>query len=189
PLHDALPIYATPRRAELDTPRGDLVENRELELGLDLHALARRDELVVASERPDDRSSRCAAVEPLEPQPVREQVRNRRLQRIQPRQCVFANADQYVDAEPAAMEHARELLRELAATLVVEEALLELVEDQVQIAPRTIGGVRERIREIPPGSACRLDERRDRVPRPRREDDHLRLVLLPQPMRDAGAQH
>src|SRR5438034_9851894 len=90
--------HATPRRAELDTLRGDLVENCELELGLDLHALVRWDELVVASERPDDRSSRCAAVEPLEPQPVREQVRNRRLQRIQPRQCVFANADQYVDA-------------------------------------------------------------------------------------------
>src|SRR5204863_3305303 len=117
----------------------------------------------------------------------RKQARDRRLERVQARERVLAHADQHVDAKATALEHPRELLRELAAALVVQEQFLELVEDHIQVAAGAVGGVGERVGKVPSRAAGRLDERRYGIARPRRENDHFRLSLLPQPVRDACA--
>src|SRR5262249_43930126 len=125
------------------------------------------------------------AVEPFEPQPVREEARNRSLQRVETGERVLAHADQDVHAQAAALQDACELLCELAAAAVVQEELLELIEDHVEIAAGPIGGMGERAREVTAHPPRRVDERGDRVSPPTGEDQCLRLSLLPEPVRDA----
>jgi hypothetical protein len=175
--------------AKVDAPGSHLVENCLLELDLDLDALPRTDELVVLTDRPDDRGQAGCTIEPLEPQTVRQQVRDRGLQDVESRQRILTNPDQNVNSEPWAPDEVSELLGEAPTAPVVEEAFLELIEDEIEIAAGSICSIGERVDERISRSADRLDERRHRVSRPGREDDDLDISLFPQAMCDPGAQH
>src|SRR6266508_93803 len=176
------------RDAELDATRGHLIEDRILELELDLDAVGRLDELVITGDGPDDRSHSRGSIETLESQAVRQEIRNRRFERIEPRERVLAHADQDVDPETRTPEDLCKLFGEDAAAAVVEEALLELVEDQVEIAACTIRRVCKRVHERVSVPAHRFDQRRRRLARPGREDDDFGLLLPTKSVRHAGAQ-
>jgi hypothetical protein len=79
------------RLADVDASGGNLVQDRVHELRLDAHVLARQ--LVVAFDRPEDRGSRAFAVEVVEPQVVREEVRDLALERVELGQSVLAQAE------------------------------------------------------------------------------------------------
>ena len=84
-------------RAELDPADTDSVEDAFDEgiLGEDLVAL----QLVPATQRPDDRRASGRAVEPVESEHVREELRNVRLEAIEARQRVLAKREQHVDPQ------------------------------------------------------------------------------------------
>src|SRR5205085_12614517 len=90
-------------------------------------------ELVVALDRPEDRVAAAAPVEVVEAQVVREEARDPALEGVELRERVLAQAEQEVRTQAGVADRLRELLRERVA-LVVEEVLLELVEDDVDVA-------------------------------------------------------
>ena len=90
-------------------------------------------ELVVALDWSEDGRAGTATVEVVEPEVVREEVRYPALERIELRQRVFAQPEQEVRAETRLADCRGELAGERIA-LLVEEVLLELVEDDVDLA-------------------------------------------------------
>src|SRR6266566_9775686 len=72
--------------------------------------------------------------------------------------------------------------------MVVEEQLLELVEDQIEIATGVRCSVFQRIRKRTGAPSGRLDQGGNRISRPSREDDDLYALLLPEAVRDPRAQ-
>src|SRR4029079_18812238 len=115
----------------VDLARGDLVEHRLDQLGLDANLLA--GELVVALERPDDRLARAAPVEVIEPEVVREEVWYPPFEGVELGERILTQAEEEVRAEARFADRVRELVGE-GATLVVEEVLLKLVQDHVDVA-------------------------------------------------------
>src|SRR5207253_8778597 len=90
-------------------------------------------ELVVALDRPENRSASACAVEMVEPQVVPEEVRDAALERVEFRERVLAQAEEEVCPQPRLADRRREL-RGKRVVLVVEEVLLELVGDDVDVA-------------------------------------------------------
>ena len=93
-------------------PTLDVVEHRVDERGLDRDLLLAA-ELAVALERADDRRAAPLAVEPVEPELVREEAGDPRLEDVEPRERVLADAEQDVHgqarasrARPASLEQA-----------------------------------------------------------------------------------
>ncbi len=119
------------RAAEVDTPCGDLVEQRVDERRLGDVALAR--ELAVALERADDCLARRPAIEPLEPQHVGEDARQTVGERVELGERVIAQRDQHVHPESRTTQQLGERLTEPAVGAVMEEVLLELVEQEIRL--------------------------------------------------------
>src|SRR5207249_3737516 len=118
--------HAATRHAELDSAGRDLVEHVVDECRLDVNGFIDVDERVVTANRTDDRRLSCRTVEPVEPETVCEQVRNRGLQSVEPCERILANPDQHVDAQAGSPEDLRELLRKATPARVVEKQFLEL---------------------------------------------------------------
>ena len=200
-LHDELEVrrldppvgpFARDRAAALaahvDPAALHLVEDGLDERGLDRHRRAA--ELAVALDRPHDRLAAAAPVEVLEPQ-----VRDPRLERVELRERVLAQAEEEVRPQAGLADRRRELAREAGAGAVplVEEVLLELVEDDVDVAADRFRRGLQRLDERPPAlEADRLLDRLLRAPvgvaRPRREDDDRRVVDRAHRVRDRGAE-
>src|SRR5215212_10421626 len=115
---------------DVDLPRGDLIEECIDELRLDLDRLAAQ--LVVALDRPEDRGAAALRVEVVEPEVVGKEVGNAALERIELRESVLAQPQEDVRAQAGLADRCGKLVAKLV-TLVVEEVLLELVEDDVHI--------------------------------------------------------
>ena len=188
----------------------DLSEHGIDERRLDFDSLVGRGKLVVDAHGPDDRRAAGLAVESLEPQPVREQVRELRLEDVERRQRLLPQREQAVDAQTGPQQ-LRELPHEAVLVTddaVVDEVLLRLVEDQVEVKSELLrpGGevVCERsVTRRAPRTAeelglDRCSELGDHVSAPGAEDHDreltrpTRLDILPvelqQLVRDPGAQ-
>ena len=85
------------RGAEVDLARGSLVEHFLDERRLDLDRLA--GELVEALHGSHDRFSGGVAIEVVEPQVVREEVRNPALEAVELGECVVPQRDEDTDAK------------------------------------------------------------------------------------------
>src|SRR6266545_4417739 len=136
---------AASRNAELDPPYSHLVEHLVHQLRLDRDPIVWRNEGVVPLDRTEDGRLSGRSVEALEAQPIRKQIRNRSFQRVESGERVLAHSDQDIHAESGPLHHVRKLCSESSATGVIEEALLELIEDQVEIAARTSCGLCESV--------------------------------------------
>ncbi len=192
-----------------------LVEDGVDERRLDGHA--RPVLLVVALDRLQDRLARAVAVQVVEVQEVRVDVREPPAEEVaEPGVRVLANRDEEACAEVGALHARGELVGERILPLVpraVEEVLLELVEDHQQgaVGRRGRGGLDRALDVVArqPGalvlreqSVQRLLDRRreaeDGIPAPRAEDDRdearrpprRRVVrgLPPEACRDPGAE-
>ena len=167
--------------ADVDPARGHLVEHGLDQLGLGSHARAR--ELVVVLDGPEDCCPSARAVEVVEAQVVRKEVRDPPLEGIELRERVLPQAEQEVRAQPGLADRGRELAGE-RVLLVVEEVLLELVEDDIDVPAHDLRRRSEPFRQ----RSGRLDADRlvdrsteagSRVACPGREDDHGRVVRSP----------
>ena len=206
PLHDDLEVRRLDPRAvlaalddseaaerRLDRARPDLVEDSLDEKRLDGDGLAR--ELGVPLDGADDRRAGRLAVEPVEPESVREEAGDPAGEAIELGERVLAQRDEHVHAERSS-QHCRKRLGERAGpgvVGVVEEVLLRLVEDEVDVPPvlgalepRQHGAVGVRTpRRLPQG----VGQRRRRILTPAREDDHERILgERPERARDGRAQ-
>ena len=115
PLEDELQVRRLDASAALPDA-GNLVEHRFDERGLHLHRLP--GELVPARYRTDDRRARGSSIEMLEPQLVREDRRQSRLERVELGERILAERDQHV--------HARVLVHQLRQ-LVKQASLRRLL--------------------------------------------------------------
>ena len=127
---------APPTEPVLDPPRRNLIEHRLDELGLGAVRLLVRFELVEPLQRANDRGARGDTIEVVEPDVVREEVRDLALEKVELRQRVLADPEQDVHAQARLGHELGQPLRERALGIVVEEVLLDLVEDQVRVALR-----------------------------------------------------
>ncbi len=138
------------RRAASDEPRvdpacRDLPEDRLDERGLDLDG--RGLELVVALDWAEHRRAGRGAIEQVEAEVVREEARDASLEDVQPRELVVTNAEHDVDAQARAGHELGQQV-EQSSLGVVEEELLELVEDEHEIAPKGCGPGVEAVGEV-----------------------------------------
>ena len=140
-------------------------------------------------DRAENRIGSGDPIESLEPQTIREQVRDRGLESIQPSKCVLANPDQDVDAQVGPPHHLRQLLGEPATARLIEEAFLELVQNDVEVASGIGRRFAEGICERVPRPTNGLDERPDRISGPGREDCDLRSIFAPETMSNARAEN
>ncbi len=121
----------------------------------------------------------------VETQVVREQVRDQRLEAVEAREHVVADRENDVDAKSGTGHDLGELCRKAVVVCVVEEVLVELVEDEIEIAAERarpgcerrgeplLGLIDDRVRERRSERLPHLgDQARDRVPAPRAEDDN-----------------
>ena len=128
------------------------------------------EKLVVALDRPFDRPAGGRLVEMLEAEVRAEEVANASLEAVELRVGVLADRDEEGHPQVLAHDRARELESEgsLAVLVgVVEEVLLELVEDEQQLAAwRLVIVVRERggalVEAAEPFSEQHLQARRER---------------------------
>ena len=134
------------------------------------------------------------AIEPVEPQRVREQARNAAGEAVELRERVLAQRDEDVDAVGGG-EQCRQRLCERArapVVSVVQEVLLGLVEDEVDVSLclRALERLqRPAVRAGSVGLADRLRQGRGRILAPAREhDDERRFGELPERPRDGCAQ-
>jgi hypothetical protein len=181
---------ARPRRFGLDAAGRNLVEHVVDECRLEASpALIDVDERFVTANRTDDRRLSCRSVEPVEPEPVREQIRNGRLQGIEPCERVLATPDQHIDPQTRIAKDLCKLFGKATAARVVEEQLLELIEDQIEIAARVCRRFLQRTRKRSIAAAGRFDHGGNRIPRPGGKDDNLYPLLLSKTMSNPGAEH
>ena len=133
---------SAPGLTEHDVSGLNVVEHRFDELGLDLDMLVlRRDQPIPLLDRPDGRSMRCSAIKVVDPEVVVVEEGDPTLEPVEPCIGVLADRDQDVGLRRAAVERARQLLEERSLALlvaVVEEVLLELVEDEQNVAIETV---------------------------------------------------
>ena len=116
---------------------GRLREHGVDELRLDVDALLRGDDVVPPLDRPKDRCGCRRAVETIEPQVVREEVRDPPLEHVELRERVVAKREKQVRAQRRPEDDLWQLADERSRPLllaVVDEVLLELVEDEVEVA-------------------------------------------------------
>ena len=185
----------------LDPARRDLVEHRLDQLGLGRHRVVRRGR-IPTRDRAEDREAPGVAIEPLEPEVVRENAGNGRAERVELPERVLADPEQDVDAEPTLGHEPGELPGErarAALALVVEEVLLGLVEDEQEVVSELVrplaqpGGERAAgILDVAPerrldGVACRGGDRRDGIAGPRRHENGG-LAVVPELPDHARAQ-
>ena len=161
--------------SRVDPACGNLTEDRFHEGRFDLDA--GRLELVVPPDRSEDGRPRRLAVEQVEAQVVREETGDASLEDVEPRELVVADAEHDVDPQAGPGHELREQV-EQASLGVVEEQLLELVEDEQQLAPEgcgpgveAVGEVAGCVARIASESICeraasRLFDRSDRVAGP-----------------------
>ena len=127
-----------PLEHELEIRRLDAgVGRRLVEHRLDERVLRRERlpaELAVAGERAEDRGAPGLAVEPVEPQQVREQLGNPAGELVELGQRVVAQREQDVDAQAGPAQELRQRRAQRPFEAVVEDVLLEVVEQQVQLA-------------------------------------------------------
>ena len=191
--------------AASDEPRVDpacrnLPEDRFDERGLDLDG--GRLELVVAPEWAEHGRAGGGAIEQVEAKVVREEAWNPSLEDIQSRELIVADAEHDVDAE-ARTGHELGQEVEQSPFGVVEEELLELVEDEHEVAAKgccpgveAVGEVAWRVpgvaaERVGQSAADRVLDRRYGVARPGAEVcDGQRLGLGERPQRsdDPGAE-
>ena len=118
----------------IDASGSDLVEHALDELRLDGDGLA--GQLGEALDRPDDRRARRLAIEPVEPERVREEARDTAREAIELGQRVLAQRDEDIDPR-GTRKKCREQLGEGArpgVVRVIEEVLLGLVEHEVDVS-------------------------------------------------------
>jgi len=190
PLAALLGLYHTASgEPVVDPPGPDLVEERLHEFRLGRVALAA--EPLVLLERADDRRAARLAIEVVEPEVVREQPGNPRLEGVQRRERIITHAEEHVDAQIRSVHYLGERVEEpvVAVAAVVEEVLLQLVEDQVEVAAELRRPVAERVGEgglrrwrfrgLIEQSAyaglCGCSDSRARLVAPRAEDDDPEL--------------
>ena len=161
-------------RSELDSPGRNFVENSIDESWFQVDPAFGGDELVVSLQGTADRRLPGRTVEVLQPQTVRKEVGNHRLEAVEQGKSVFANSDQHVHTQIRPANHVGQLLDEAAILLVVEEELLELIEHQVDVAPRT---------------RCQIRERLTGIADPRGVNPDVDTRLLAKLVRDTGSQH
>ena len=149
----------TPCVAEVDLAGGRLLEHRLHQRRLDLDRLA--GELVVALDRLDDRIARRTTVEVVEPQVVREEVRDPALEAVELGERVVAEREQDTNAETGARDELGQLVGKAGLLRVVEEVLLGLVEDQQQVTGERVGPAPERLGERL--ALALVEERRARI--------------------------
>ncbi len=130
-LHDELQV----RRLA-----GDLVHHRLDQLGLDLDALVLGEPLVASGQRAGDRAAGLLAVEVLQPQRVGQDLGHRRTQGVEPCERVAAHREQGADPHVRGVERLGQLGREGRLLAVVQEQLLDLVEQQVELAVEGLAG-------------------------------------------------
>ena len=188
------------RAAEVDAASGHLVQDCVDELRLDLDRRLLRAEPVVLANWPDDRGLARATVESVEPERVREQIRNPPLERVELSERVLADAEEEVRAQTPPPERLGQVLHQgarPALALVVEEVLLELVEYEVEVrvepshdAAERIGqgvGASNRLARVQSILGC-IEQVGDGITSPGRRHDHNGFGLLSQPLREARAE-
>ena len=191
---------ASARGSELDPTCLDGVEDLIHELVVRDYRVCLAGKLVVPLDRPEDRPLGGLTIQPVQPKRVAEEVRDLRLERVELRESVLANADQEVGAMFPVADDLGELL-EGAATLVVEEVLLELVEDDVELGadrgvpPRHCLGERAPTEvqvDVRPDAPCLLLDRAKqafaRVAAPVGVHDDPGGLVPSEPCDDAGAE-
>ena len=130
-------------------PDLDVVEHRIDERRLDRDLLVVIGELVVVAERAEDAARLRFAVEPIEPEVVREECRDPRLEHVETRELVVADPENDVHLEARTRHELRQLAEQAALAPVVgvvEEELLDLIEDEAELAVERPGPALERDR-------------------------------------------
>ena len=88
------------------------------------------------SSGPTTAARRSDTIQVVEPEVVREEVRDPALEEVELRQRVLADPEQDVHAQARLGHELRQAPRERTVGIVVEEVLLDLVEDQMRVAFR-----------------------------------------------------
>ena len=137
------------------------VGRRLVEHRLDERLLGRElltGQLAVAGERAENRGLPCLAVEPVEAQQVREELGDPSGELVELREGVVAQREQDVDAQPGPAQQLGQGLAQRPFETVVEDVLLEVVEQEMQLATllRGRGDRVDEARRAPssPHSAC-----------------------------------
>src|SRR5262249_28505558 len=91
-------------------------------------------ELAVAAERPEDRRPPRPAVEPVEAEQVREQLWDPAGELVELGQGVVSQREQDVDPQPRSPQQLGQRRTQRPFETVVEDVLLEVVEQQVELA-------------------------------------------------------
>ena len=141
-------------------------------------------------DRADDRRTRGAVVEPLQPEDVSIQRRDPSEKPVERREGVLPDHKDRVDPKRRA-DHVRQVALDVGRELVVQEVLLGLIEDQVDVA-RELSA----LEDIPKGPILEVGgvrngrcQRGRGILAPAVEDDHDRLLRKrAQPPRDRGAE-
>ena len=127
---------AEPAERRLDLACTDVVQHALDEIGVDRHVLV--GELGEALDRTDDRCASGLTVEPIEPERVPEETGDATGEAVELRQRVLAERHQHVDPVRRREQRRQRLGERSRAGIVgvVEEVLLDLVEDEVDVALR-----------------------------------------------------
>ena len=140
---------------ELEIRRLDAGLGRRLvEHGFDERVFRREllsGQLAVAGERAEDRRLAGLPVEPVEAEQVREQLRDPAGELVEVSECVVAQREQDVDAQAGPAQELGQAVAERPFDAVVEDVLLEVVEQEVELAALLRGG-RDRVDETGRGA-------------------------------------
>ncbi len=189
-LPQALEHELEVRRLDPGLGRG-LVEHRLDECVLGRERLARQ--LAEAGERAEDRRTPCVPVEQVEAQQVREQLGNAAGEVVELGQGVVPHREQDVDAEARPPQKLRQRRAEWPFDPVIEDVLLEVVEQQVQLAVLLRRGSNRvdeagRRSELAALRADGRDQAGSGILGPRVVHHHRCAAELSQPPRHAGAE-
>ena len=159
----AVPVrHAVAAKTVPDPPAPDLAGDGQYQRVLDADVLP--GQLGEPLDRADDRRTRGAVVEPLQPEDVSVQRRDPSEKPVERREGVLPDHKDRVDPKRRA-DHVRQVALEVRRELVVEEVLLGLIEDQVDVAREL-----SPLEDVPEGARPR-GRRRRRRPLPARPRD------------------